>query len=132
MMYRIAQQLAEKQRCLAIVNGESLGQVASQTLESMNVINKVVDMPVLRPLVCMDKLEIIRIAEHIDTYAISIQPFEDCCTIFTPKAPVTKPNLKKCEYMEARFDYQKFIDECIENKESINIYAKKNEEDDLF
>lgn len=132
MMYRIAQDVCAKQRCLAIVNGESLGQVASQTLESMNVINKVVDIPVLRPLVCMDKLEIISIAERIGTYKTSIQPFEDCCTIFTPKNPVTRPNLAKCEKMEERFDFKTFIEESIQNMESSNIYAEKKEEDDLF
>ncbi len=134
MMYRIAEQVSAKQRCLAIVNGECLGQVASQTLESMNVINEVVTMPVLRPLVCMDKLEIISIAERIKTYEISIQPFEDCCTIFTPKAPVTKPTSKKAKLMEAKFDYQSFIDQSIEEMISENIYPdyKSEVEDDLF
>lgn len=134
MMYRIAQQVAEKQRCLAIVNGESLGQVASQTLESMNVIGKVVDIPVLRPLICMDKLEIIDIANKIDTYEISIQPFEDCCTIFTPKKPTTKPNLDKVERLEAKFDYQTELDKAIENIESITVHydEEKSEHEDLF
>lgn len=122
MMYRIAQQLAQQQRCLAIVNGESLGQVASQTLESMNVIGKVVDIPVLRPLICMDKLDIIEIAHKINTYDISIQPFEDCCTIFTPKKPTTKPNLEKTERLEAKFDYQSEIAKCLETMTSENIY----------
>lgn len=131
MMYRIAQQLAQKQNCLAIVNGESLGQVASQTLESMNVINKVVDMPVIRPVVCMDKLEIIDIAQKIGTYDISIQPFEDCCTIFTPKNPVTKPNLIKVEKMENKFDYETLIQKCIEECESINCYSTKKEKEEL-
>lgn len=132
MMYRLAQRVCEKQKCLAIVNGESLGQVASQTLESMNVINKVVDIPVLRPLVCMDKLEIIKIAEDIDTYEISIQPFEDCCTIFTPKNPVTKPTIKKSEYMETRIDFEKFLEEALQEMDSINIYPEKKENNDLF
>lgn len=132
MMYRLAQRVCEKQKCLAIVNGESLGQVASQTLESMNVINKVVDIPVLRPLVCMDKLEIIKIAENIDTYGISIQPFEDCCTIFTPKNPVTKPTVKKSEYMEARMNYENFLEEALQEMDSINIYPEKKEINELF
>jgi thiamine biosynthesis protein ThiI len=132
MMVRIASAWAKKRNCLALVTGESVGQVASQTLDSMSVINEVVKTPVIRPCVTMDKLEIIDLANKIGTYETSILPFEDCCTIFTPKAPVTKPNLVKCEKMEARFDYDKFIDECIENMESINIYAKKKEEDDLF
>lgn len=136
MMYRLAQRVCEKQNCLAIVNGESLGQVASQTLESMNVINHVVDIPVLRPVVCMDKLEIIDIAQKIGTYEVSIQPFEDCCTIFTPKSPVTKPSMKKCEKMEARFDFDPFLEEAIQNMESMNVYSVKKEEttelSDLF
>ena len=80
MMYRIAQHLCEQQHCLAIVNGESIGQVASQTLESMQTINCVTTMPVIRPVACMDKVEIINVSRAIDTYDISIQPFEDCCT----------------------------------------------------
>lgn len=130
MMYRLAQRVCEKQNCLAIVNGESLGQVASQTLESMNVINNVVSIPVLRPVVCMDKLEIIDIAQKIGTYEISIQPFEDCCTIFTPKNPVTKPSLKKCEKMEARMDFEPLLEEAIQNMESMNVYSIIKEEND--
>ena len=84
--------------------GESIGQVASQTLESMNCINRVVSMPVIRPLVCMDKTEIIDLARKIGTYETSIQPFEDCCTIFDPKNPVTKPTTKKAEFYESCFD----------------------------
>ncbi len=134
MMYRMAQQIAEKQNCLAIVNGESLGQVASQTLESMNVIGKVVDIPVLRPIVCHDKLEIIDIAQKIDTYEISIQPFEDCCTIFTPKKPTTKPNLAKVEKMETHFDWQSELDTAVANTEAENIYYDQvfQNEEDLF
>lgn len=135
MMYRIAEKLCEKQNCLAIVNGESLGQVASQTLESMNVINNVVSLPVIRPVVCMDKLEIIAIAEKLGTYEVSIQPFEDCCTIFTPKNPVTKPTIKKAEKNELKFEFEAFVEEAIEKMESINIYAKKamdEVEGDLF
>lgn len=134
MMYRIAERVCEKQKCLAIVNGESLGQVASQTLESMNVINHVVSIPVLRPVVCMDKLEIIDIAQKIKTYEVSIQPFEDCCTIFTPKNPVTKPTLQKAERMEARFDYEVLLEQAVSEMESMNIYAQRKDEvdSDLF
>ncbi len=134
MMYRIAQKVCEKQRCLAIVNGESLGQVASQTLESMNVINEVVNIPVLRPVVCMDKLEIIDIAKRINTYEISIQPFEDCCTIFTPKAPVTKPTSKKANYYESRFDFKSEIEKCLLDMSSENVYPdyESVKEEDLF
>lgn len=132
MMYRIAEQICEKQKCLAIVNGESIGQVASQTLESMQVINQVTQMPVIRPVVAMDKLEIIAIAKKIHTYDISIQPFEDCCTIFTPKNPVTKPTLRKAEKMEARFDYGSLLKEAVEKTEFIDIYPESKKNSDLF
>ncbi len=131
MMYRLAQKVAENQKCLAIVNGESIGQVASQTLESMQTINCVTDMPVIRPVACLDKLEIIDISKKIGTYDVSIQPFEDCCTIFTPKNPVTKPTKKRAEHLESRFDFEKLLDECIENMESINIYPKKSISEDI-
>lgn len=93
-MYRIAQELAAKSGCLALVTGESIGQVSSQTLQSLAVINEVAEMPVIRPLVSFDKQEIIDISEEIGTYETSIQPFEDCCTTFVAKHPVTKPNSK--------------------------------------
>lgn len=135
MMYRIAQRICEKQDCLAIVNGESIGQVASQTLESMQTINAVCNLPVIRPLACMDKVEIIDISRKIGTYETSIQPFEDCCTIFTPKNPVTKPTLHRAEKLEKRFDFEKYIDECVAKTESFNIYPQKvleEKEADLF
>lgn len=132
MMYRMAESLAIKQSCLAIVNGECLGQVASQTLESMNVIGRVVDLPILRPLITMDKLDIIKIAEQIHTYDISIRPFEDCCTIFTPKNPTTKPNLIKVEKQEAKFDYMSEINKAMEQVESIQIYYDKKDNDDAI
>ena len=134
MMYRIAQKVSEKQNCLAIVNGESIGQVASQTLESMQTINCVTDMPTIRPVACLDKLEIIDISKKIGTYDISIQPFEDCCTIFTPKNPVTKPTRHKAEKLESRFDFETLIDECIANMESIDVYPSAQEKDseDIF
>lgn len=132
MMYRLAQRVCEKQNCLAIVNGESIGQVASQTLESIQTINCVTQMPVIRPLACMDKLEIIGISKTINTYDISIQPFEDCCTIFTPKKPVTKPTMKRVERLEARFDFEPLLDECITNMESIDVYPTVKVNDDIF
>lgn len=135
MMYRLAQKVAEKQNCLAIVNGESIGQVASQTLESMQTINCVTDMPVIRPVACLDKLEIIDISKKIGTYDVSIQPFEDCCTIFTPKNPVTRPTKHRAERLENRFDYETLLNECVEKMESINIYPKKDgllDEEDIF
>ncbi|WP_221912644.1 tRNA uracil 4-sulfurtransferase ThiI [Streptococcus halichoeri] len=103
-MLRITDALRERRNALVIINGESLGQVASQTLESMQAINAVTTTPVIRPVVTMDKLEIIDIAQAIDTFDISIQPFEDCCTIFAPDRPKTNPKLKKVEAYETRFD----------------------------
>ena len=126
MMYRIAQRLCEQQHCLAIVNGESIGQVASQTLESMQTINCVTTTPVIRPVACMDKVEIINVSRAIDTYDISIQPFEDCCTIFTPKNPVTKPTKHRAERLEGRFDFTSLIEDCIARMESVDIYPGRN------
>ncbi|MBQ9037783.1 MAG: tRNA 4-thiouridine(8) synthase ThiI [Erysipelotrichaceae bacterium] len=122
MMYRLAERLAKENNCLAIVNGESIGQVASQTLESMDVINAVTNMPVIRPVVTYDKLEIIDLAVKINTYETSILPYEDCCTIFTPKNPVTKPHIHKVEKQEAMFDFEPFIEEAVKNTETITIY----------
>lgn len=121
MMMRIADGLAKKRHCLAIATGESVGQVASQTLESMNVINEVTNMPIIRPVVCMDKVEIIAIARKIGTYDTSILPFEDCCTIFTPKSPATKPRLDRCLEYEKKWDWQSMVDDCIENASMVRI-----------
>ena len=132
MMYRIAQRVAQKYKCLAIVNGESIGQVASQTLESMQTINQVIEMPVIRPVVTYDKLEIIDLARRINTYETSILPFEDCCTIFTPKNPVTKPHPEKAEKMEVGWDFETLIDECIEKMETVIVTPTTSQEDDLF
>lgn len=101
-MLRITEQLAERSKALAIVTGESLGQVASQTLGSMNVIGRATQLPLLRPLVAMDKQEIITYAEKLDTYEVSIQPYEDCCTLFVPKSPSTNPNLRAVERIESQ------------------------------
>lgn len=119
MMYRIATKYAQKRNCEILINGESVGQVASQTITSMSVINNVTNMPVIRPVACLDKLEIIKIAEKIGTYETSILPFEDCCTIFLPKHPVINPKLEKCLQYESNFDYESLIDECINNIEVI-------------
>lgn len=132
MMYRIAEGVAKKNDCLAIVNGESIGQVASQTLESMNTINQVITTPVIRPVACMDKLEIIKIAEKIGTYDISIRPFEDCCTIFTPHNPATKPKAYKAEGYEAEWDFASKVQKCIDHTETIIINSKYKNNDDLF
>lgn len=121
MMYRIMEKLAKKNKGLVIINGESIGQVASQTLTSMSVINNVTNMPVIRPVACLDKLEIIDIAKKIDTYDISILPFEDCCTVFVPKHPVINPNLKECIINEEKFDYESMIDDIVNNTMTINI-----------
>lgn len=127
MMYRLAEEVAKKYHCLAIANGESVGQVASQTLNSIQVINAVTNYPVLRPLISFDKEEIISIAKKIGTYDISIRPYEDCCTIFTPKNPKTKPSLEKVVYYENKFDYSKLIQEALDKEEIIYFKIKDNE-----
>ena len=132
MMYRIAEGVANQNHCLAIVNGESIGQVASQTLESMSVINEVIRMPVLRPVACMDKLEIIDIANKIGTYDISIRPHEDCCTIFTPKQPATKPKSYKATAFEDTWDFAKMVQDCIENTTDIVIDDNYKNFENLF
>jgi len=128
MMYRIAEKYSKKRNCKIIVNGESIGQVASQTLNSMVVINNVTNMPVIRPVACLDKLEIIEIAKKIDTYETSILPFEDCCTIFVPKHPVINPELDKAIEYEKQLDYDNLIDECIKNIEIIKITKQEQNE----
>lgn len=132
MMFRIAEEVAKRHKAMAIVTGESIGQVASQTLESMTCINDVINMPVLRPVACFDKLEIIDVAKKIDTYETSILPFEDCCTIFTPKSPVTKPTLKRCEQYESHFDFEPLIQKCIDEAEIIWVKPGMSEDQDLF
>lgn len=131
MMMRIAAEMAKKKNALAIATGESIGQVASQTLESMNTINAVTNMPIIRPVVCMDKVEIIDLSKKIGTYATSILPFEDCCTIFTPKNPVTKPRIDKCEKYEAKWDYEAMVQQCVDQAESILIIPVVKE-DEIF
>lgn len=121
MMYRIMDKLCHKYKGLVIVNGESIGQVASQTLTSMNVINSVTNIPVIRPVACFDKLEIMDIARDIDTYDISIIPYEDCCTVFVPKHPVINPKLGTCIEEENKFDYESMIDKCIEDLNTIKV-----------
>ena len=128
MMYRIAYRIALKNNAKVIINGESIGQVASQTLTSMYAINSVIDMPVIRPVACFDKLDIIDIAKKIETYDISIQPFEDCCTIFVPEHPVINPDRAKCSEYETYFDYESLIDEAIRNEEVIKVENKVSRE----
>ncbi|EMP72103.1 thiamine biosynthesis protein ThiI [Streptococcus sobrinus DSM 20742 = ATCC 33478] len=112
-MMRITDRIRQERHGLVIINGESLGQVASQTLESMHAINAVTSTPVIRPVVTMDKLEIIDIAEKIDTFQISIQPFEDCCTIFAPDRPKTNPKIKNVEQYEARLDVEGLVERAV-------------------
>lgn len=121
MMMRISSRLADKLGLPAISTGESIGQVASQTLNSMKVINEVTNTPIIRPLAVFDKLEIIKISKDIDTYDISIEPYEDCCTIFKPKKPRTNPRSKDCEFYEKQWDYESQIASCLENERIIDV-----------
>ena len=123
MMYRIATKLCKKRDALCIINGESVGQVASQTLESMHTINSVTNIPVIRPLATYDKIDIIKIARKIDTYDISIRPFEDCCTVYVPKSPAIYPTIEKSEEYEKTFDFNQMVDEAVNNVKSIYIYS---------
>lgn len=113
-MLRITDELRKNAKALAIANGESVGQVASQTLDSMVAINDVTNTPIIRPVATMDKLDIIKVAEEIDTFELSIQPFEDCCTVFAPPSPKTKPKLEKARQYEARLDIEGLIKEAVE------------------
>ncbi|MBP1935422.1 tRNA uracil 4-sulfurtransferase ThiI [Paenibacillus sediminis] len=123
-MLRIATQLAEREGALALVTGDSLGQVASQTLPSMNVIGRATDLPLLRPLVMMDKEEIIRLAQQIGTYELSILPYEDCCTLFVPKSPTTNPNLRIVEKVEASIhELNNMIAEAVAKTETMVLRA---------
>ena len=112
-MMRITDRIREERGAQVIINGESLGQVASQTIESMQAINAVTNTPVIRPVVTMDKLEIIEIAEKIDTFQISIQPFEDCCTIFAPDRPKTNPKIKNAEKYETYLDVEGLVERAV-------------------
>ena len=128
MMYRISESIAKRNKDLIIINGESVGQVASQTLNSMKVINSVTNYPILRPVACLDKLEIIALAKKIGTYETSILPYEDCCTIFVPKHPVINPKLERAVFLEENTLYQDTLNECIESAsyEVISYKASKN------
>lgn len=128
MMYRITEKLAKKKKAKVIVNGESIGQVASQTLTSMSVINEVIKMPVIRPVACFDKLEIIDIAKKIDTYETSILPFEDCCTIFVPEHPVINPESEKALIYENLIPYEELINKAIRNEEVVKITDQEKKE----
>ncbi len=121
MMYRISEQIAHKTNSKVIINGESIGQVASQTLTSMNVINETIKIPVIRPVACFDKLEIIDLAKKIGTYDISIRPYEDCCTIFVPDHPVINPVLANAINYENSFDYKSLIKEAVSSDKIIKL-----------
>jgi thiamine biosynthesis protein ThiI len=128
MMLKIADELREKQQILALITGESLGQVASQTLESMVAINDVTSTPIIRPLITMDKEEIIDIAKKIGTHEISIRPYEDCCTIFTPASPKTKPKLEKVSRFESYVDFDELVTDAVNNVETIIVTKEKRDE----
>ena len=127
MMFRLADALAKRRKCPVISSGESIGQVASQTLQSMHVINAVTNTPIIRPLATTDKIEIINISKKIGTYDISIRPYEDCCTIFTPKNPKTQPKLEEVVEYEKKFDYDSLINEALGNIE-VKIIDSSSEE----
>lgn len=120
-MMRISQRIARDHGCRALVTGENLGQVASQTMEAMNVTGAVVDMPVFMPLIGMDKEEIVTIARKIGTMETSILPYEDCCTVFTPRHPKTKPVLSEVERVESKLDVEALIEQAVANTEKITV-----------
>lgn len=122
-MLRITDALRDQRKGLVILNGESVGQVASQTLHSMIAINEVTNTPIIRPVAAMDKLDIIKVAEEIDTFELSILPFEDCCTVFAPPSPTTKPNLEKVYQYESRLDVETLIQQAIDGVKVYPISA---------
>ena len=135
LMLRLADRIREKEEAMAIITGESLGQVASQTLNSMYAINEVTNTPILRPLITMDKTEIIEIARKLDTFEISNLPYEDCCTVFTPASPKTKPKREKVIFYESFVDFEPLIETAIANTETLTIEPKvalNQEMEDLF
>ena len=121
MMYRIASKIAKKHDDLVLINGESVGQVASQTLQSMATINEVTNMPVIRPLATYDKVDIVAMSRKIQTFDISIRPFEDCCTVYVPKAPATAPKTYKARAYEEAIPYQELVDKAVLNTKSVYI-----------
>ncbi|MEK4426615.1 tRNA uracil 4-sulfurtransferase ThiI [Solibacillus sp. FSL K6-1523] len=131
MMMKVADKVREEVGALGIVTGESLGQVASQTLESLTAINDVTSTPILRPLISADKLDIIKIAMEIGTYETSIQPFEDCCTVFTPASPKTKPRLDKVQHFESFTQFDELIERAVKNRETY-IFPQKEVKEDKF
>ena len=118
---RIADRLAKEFDCRALVTGENLGQVASQTMEALRVSEDVTDLPVLRPLIGMDKEEIVRIARHIGTFDTSIPPYEDCCTVFTPRHPKTKPHVEEVREIESVLDTEGLVSRAMEQREVVKV-----------
>lgn len=124
LMMEIAQRICEKEECLALVTGESVGQVASQTMNAIACTDAVCKIPVFRPLIGMDKTEIVEIARKIDTFDISIQPFEDCCTVFTPRHPKVRPLLSDVENAQNNFDFSALIDKAVSETEMKIFYVE--------
>ena len=120
-MMKIAEEFAKKDGCLGLITGESIGQVASQTMQSLAATNAVCTLPVYRPLIGFDKKDIVEISEKIDTYEVSIQPYEDCCTIFVAKHPVTKPNVERIKRSEVKLQekIEEMMKEAVETAETI-------------
>ncbi|GAA0429748.1 tRNA 4-thiouridine(8) synthase ThiI [Lentibacillus halophilus] len=135
MMMRISEQICKRESILSMSTGESLGQVASQTMESMNTINEVTNYPVLRPLVAMDKDDIVKISKTIATFDISIRPYEDCCTIFVPKSPKTRPSREKVNEIEDQADFSELLRKAVDHTDVVTLTGKTGTEDvfhDLF
>ena len=123
-MMRIAERVAKENGCGMLITGESLGQVASQTAEAITVTDEATDMPVMRPLIAMDKVDIMSIAKEIGTFEKSIEPYEDCCTVFLPKHPVTKPKIEKIKRSEGKLDVEGLIEKVMGDKETVDIFPK--------
>ena len=132
MMYRMTEKIAKRNNAKVIINGESIGQVASQTLTSMSAINNVTNMPVIRPVACLDKLEIIDIAKNINTYETSILPYEDCCTIFVPDHPVINPTIEKCIEYEKLINVDELLNNAIKNTSTIKVQNEIDKYSDVL
>lgn len=120
-MMAIAERIAQKRGCQALITGESIGQVASQTMSALAVTDDAVNMPVFRPLIGMDKEEIVEISRRIDTFETSILPYEDCCTVFTPRHPTTKPKIERIVFSQEKLDIERLINEAVEGTETIDV-----------
>ncbi|MBO7289461.1 MAG: tRNA 4-thiouridine(8) synthase ThiI, partial [Clostridia bacterium] len=120
-MMAIAERIAQKRGCQALITGESIGQVASQTMSALAVTDDAVNMPVFRPLIGMDKEEIVEISRKIDTFETSILPYEDCCTVFTPRHPTTKPKIERIVFSQEKLDIERLINEAVEGTETVEV-----------